>query len=261
MIETSYQYRLNYWSEKGQDELIGLCQFSSTLTPEERRGFEDVIWKNCDTFGVNQKAISGGIRHYAVHLAQNGTEIKPVAQRSASRYSQRLWHMAIKTYLDSNVVRHSTESSKCNAFLVEKKPQPGIPPMKTLADLENPAITDEDITASWRLILDLAQVSRACQDFNTSTVSPRDILSTFSKDRVCFTLDCLSFFSEICLNRNSQHLNAFCGGCPQSHYCMTRLPQGAGPSPSTASHILSLILKDLIIPGESFIYIDNICFT
>ena len=71
----------------GRDGLIGLCQFSLTLTPEEQIGYEDVIWRNCDIFGVNQRAISG---LYAIHLAQNGTEMKPIAQHSASRYSKKL---------------------------------------------------------------------------------------------------------------------------------------------------------------------------
>ena len=239
--------------------MFELFKISPSLPEEWKKRFLQVTWEYRDVYGQDLMACSGGIAKFAVHIARNGAPLKAAKQRSCSKYSKELFNMVIKCYIDANIVKYTSESALCNAFLVAKtRPPVGTPPMKTLEDLQNPDIQPHHISSSWRLILDMSASSRASHDFFTPIITPREVMQTFTKGKIFVTLDVLNFFYQCLLSKRCRYMTAFQSASNAASMMLTRTAQGHSVSAPCDSLILKLILNGVLKEHFNYVYIDNI---
>ena len=262
MIQESRQYRLDYWEKQGREEMLAKAKISSEMPAEWRKKFSDATWEYRQCYGEDLRSISGGIRHFCLHLARNGAPLEAAKQRNSSKFAKQIFSMVMRSYIGANIVKITSDSALSNAFLVAKPKPPGdTPSMKNLADLQNPEINDRHLTASFRLIIDLAKIGKAIHPFSSPNITSKEVMATFARGKKFITLDGNSYFSQIALSRGSRYLTAFATASAALQYVLARTPQGAAQSSAAASLILKLILHDLIVEGQSFTYIDNICLS
>ena len=262
LINESIRYRLDYWSKIGKQAMLAKCDFNPNMPDHWKRKFSDLIWDFRDCQGEDLKAISGGVRDLALHLGQNGAPIEPVKQRSCSKFSKEVFNMVIKAYIEANIVKLSTDSCISHGFVL-KKPHipPGLPRMKTLSDLQNPAIDDLSLGKIWRLIIDQRALNFGLQDFSTPNATIREIMNVFTTDKIFITADILNFFSQVTLSKASRWLTTFSAGYAEMTWALSRAPQGSNSSCPACSLILKLILFGLLREGFSFSYVDNLALS
>ena len=259
MVRDSRNYRLDYWQEIGKKEMLNKIKINENMPDEWKEKFLEATWNYRDTMGEDIKSISGAVTKFGIHIGTNSTPIKAAKQRNISKYSKELFNLVIKTYLDANIVKITNHSPLSHGFLVGKpKLPPGTPSMKTLADLQNPELTDKVLCSAFRLVVDQSVISRSSQDFTCPNITPKDLLSVFTKDKIFVTLDANSFFSQCTLSRASRYLTAFSIGLACISYLMNRAPQGHSAMSAAASLILKLILYGILKEGYNFTYIDNV---
>ena len=259
MIQESKEYRTQYWEQLGKDAMYDMIDFCPSMPEYWRKKFFELTWQKRQVFGQDMKAISGGIRNYAVHIGRTSAPLKAAKARVGSRYSKKLCSLVLRSFINSNIIKITNHSALSCGFVVPKpKPPPNTPSTKTLADLENPELTVAHLTSAYRFVIDLAGVSRSSQEFSSPNITPREILSTFTKGKIFLTLDCLSFFYQCLLSKESRYLTAFTTVMSALQYCLTRTPQGHAASSAAASLILKLVLIGLLVPELSFLYVDNV---
>ena len=260
MINDSKKYRIEYWDKLGKQKMFEYIDFGPNMPPEWKNKFFEKTWEYRDCYGQDLKSVSGGCKFLALHVAYNGTPIKPAPRREGSLFSKKLFSLVMQSYVNANVIKITTDSALSNAFLVPKnKPDPRCPKMATLADLDNELLLDDTvITSAWRLIIDLAAVSRSCKDFSSPSLTPRELLSMFSKGKIFLCLDLNSFFSQIVLSSSSRYLTAFSGPSPLIHYIQTRAVQGAASSAAGCTHALKVANHGILREEHDIVYVDNV---
>ena len=242
--------------------MVSMCNVSPTMPEEWKKKFLDLTWSYRDCFGEDMLSISGAVRHFALHLGRNSAPLKAAKQRNCSQYSKELFNLVIKCYIEANIVKLTSDSALSNAFVVAKgKLPPDTPPMKTLSDLKNPELNSKHLSSAWRLVIDLAQISRSTQDFSSPNITPKEVLSVFTKGKIFLTLDAKDFFSQICLSKDSRYLTAFAIAFAAMQYILARLPQGHAASSAGASLVLKLILYGILRDGYDFTYVDNLAIS
>ena len=64
-----------------------MIDFSQSMPNEWRQKFFDKTWEYRDCFGQDFQSISGGVKHFAVHIGRNSTPLKAAKARNASKMS------------------------------------------------------------------------------------------------------------------------------------------------------------------------------
>ena len=263
MIEESVKYRNDYWLDKGKEHLISLFTIGSEFSPEQRKRVEDIIWKYRTAFGVTTRAISGGIRHFGITIERNGAEMEVARPRGASRFSKMLFRKYIDLFLECNLARKTMGTAHSHAFLVEKPKVPStVPRMKTVEDLQNPNLTEEDMTKRYRFVVDLSKVSKACQEYSFPCPTPREMLNMFKKGDFILTMDMAIWFPQVKVDKKtSEELFSFVGPERGEQYSLTSCAMGHKSSMALCSQILGLIFFDIMKKVHGINYADNVAMT
>lgn len=137
--------------------------------------------------------------------------------------------------LESNIIEQSISSYNSPILLVPKKSSNG--------------------EKKWRLVVDFRQLNKKILADKFPLPRIDDILDQLGRAKYFTTLDLMSGFHQIPLDKDSRRFTAF--STKNGHYQFTRLPFGLNISPNSFQRMMTIAMAGLT-PELAFIYIDDI---
>ena len=262
LVEESQNERDVYWTQRGRNYLISQAKFGGLLTREQRQKVEDIIWEYRRTFVEETYHLRAAMKCFAAYFGSNDVERPHAVQRPGSKFAKELYNRYIVSLMRANVVKRSLNTPRCSSFLIPKPhPPPGTPEIKSLDDL-TPDLTDAVLFKRYRLVSDLSKVNRCFDDFTYPMITPRQILSHFTrKNTVFFSLDISQcFFNLRVCNETSEQFLTFIGPGSSAAYRYNSTPMGGKNSMSLVAMALDLIYGPSMqkLQVTLIIYADNL---
>lgn len=142
----------------------------------------------------------------------------------------------IQTMLNEGIIQNSTSPYNSPILLVPKK-------------------SNSNGSKKWRLVIDYRQLNKKITPDKFPLPRIDEILDQLGRARYFSTLDLMSGFHQIPLDKNSKKYTAF--SSDKGHFEFNRLPFGLNISPNSFQRMMSIALSGLP-PNCAFLYIDDI---
>lgn len=162
----------------------------------------------------------------------------------------------IPTYIPNYKTIHSQNDeiqSQVRKMLNEKIIEPSVSPYNSPILLVPKKTGDGE--KKWRLVVDFRQLNKKVMADKFPLPRIDTILDQLGRAKYFTTLDLMSGFHQIPLDRESRKFTAF--STQSGHYHFTRLPFGLNISPNSFQRMMTIAMAGLS-PECAFVYIDDI---